>query len=284
MSDFTTSISQQGFDTSNAPELNLLFSNKTNPLKTNQDILFGKWSYDVSTGGTYEWIVNNHNLGYKPVFLIYKITFEHHSTVPGDEFFPPTPIDSVDNNIERDTGAPFSVDETKLYYNVTFGTNPVNGATFNSSKATFFYMIFRQQVNSPVSYPVEAGGASEPVINPNQDFAIEMTRPGKTPQSAEADDFLFSSRYPTLSLCKIDSPGKNGTVNHSLGYIPFFLIFYERNISSRIYQVGNYSLASDPTDFASATASTTGVTISVGSTGTAGTITKSWVVVLRDYI
>lgn len=286
MPEFNVRVSQQGYDVGNAPDLNLLFSNKTNPLKTQQDVLTGKFQFNTTAEGLQEWTICNHNLGYRPVFIIFHIASQTTYYSPPDPIFgwPGGDQTIALSELQRDFSSNFNADKHKLYFVANFADHPFTGDDFTSASGEYYYMIFRQPVDEKVSYPVEAGGRSEPVFNEVQDFAIEMTRPGKDTSSAEADDYLFSSRYPTFSLVKIDSPGRTGIVSHGLGYVPFFFMFYKLTTNpDRIHQVQT-SIDNSPTDFLKAVADNDKITITAGTTGFSAGVTESWVVILRDYI
>lgn len=274
MGDFEVKLVQPGYDVKGAPDLNTIFTNRTNPLKTQRDILYGTKTVTIgpaSSSVNTEYKVTDHNLGYFPVFFIYNVSYSlNYDYVDFEDNHHTGTI--TDTDIQRRNGPEFNVDKKSLYFNFNWAgeAGDLLGGTF-----TFFYMVFRQRVDEKVSYPVEAGGRSEPIFNDVQDFRIEMTKKGIDVANAEADDYLFSSAYPTLSVTKIESPGNWGSVTHGLGYIPFVLTYFYDPGTGRIHSASNGYGIGDITINSSA------VSVSYNDMFPSNVV---WFVILRDYI
>lgn len=298
MSEFQVKLTQPGFDVNSTPDLNLIFSDKTNPLKTQKDILYGSVKLILTPANQFSTFnLCTHNLGYKPAFAIFKIRETsvnyYDRNTSGDSWQGPQ---DVDNNTPTrywgDRWSTFRTNSQTLYFKrkevVVGGAKAGREYKWDSYEIELFYMIFRTQIDKRVDYPVEAGGQSEPLFNTQNGTGIEMSRTGFDVNSCGPDDLLFSSRYPTFSVVKVDSPGASGDVYHNLGYIPFFMAFCRRTDSDDFTLLANNMTGAFVVESSGewVTATDKKITITTAASSTVGfnTINESWVVILRDYI
>lgn len=222
MGNYGIKVSKAGEDVLTTADKNLIYSSAFNTLK-----VFASGMLHLTTDGAGNGTVSvAHNLGFAPAFKSY-IEFD-------DEFFPDPGTYQPDwTNFMK---LHVYTDDTNLYFQAV-------GATIDYTYNLAYY-IFADLAQ------IFAGAS----ISLDSDYGIKISQPGVDVKSAELYELSFLSRFPalkfedalvgtlTLSLPAInctDTPNTqsvSGSINHGLGYSPFYLCAFKTN-NSTIYPV-----------------------------------------------
>lgn len=164
----------------------------------------GKVTVDIN--GSSEIVVETHNLGYVPVFLVW--------------------IQSADGTEVEMSGPWLTMDDTKLVFQqADYG---------GSYEITLFYYIFRHDLMETFHAPFISENTKKSSNSALSDIGIKMTVKGKDVKSKDPRDFVIHSSFKTLPIHMQGHGSQNVgafpssldvTIYHNVGYAPLTFFF-----------------------------------------------------------
>lgn len=215
-----TKVSRKGYPVETASDKQLAFSSEW-PLLP----IEAEGTIQVTNNTSYDQVLYTHNLGYPPIFMIW----------------------------EENGGKLYSGGK-ELIYNIYVTSTTVHLEDFIIEDCTLHWKIFRR----PMLTTYDSGTlvSTDATEKDSGDYGILVSLPGKDVESTDKRDFSIRSdvRQLMVHLSGYTTEiGLTGSVTHSLGYQPMYLLYIEagRNPS------GAYSISTDTGDFAITVTDTT---------------------------
>lgn len=206
--DYGIKASLKGYDIDLAADHQLLFTSLWPLLKIET-----QGSYTV-TDKTQDIQITTHSLGYPPMFIVFAPLGVN--------------VDSNQNRLQPDfPTCPVMISTTDL---VWFGNYSSQGA----GSVTLYYYIFRY--NMTTDYTASIINTTEASQTIDQNYGVKISKSGSDITSSDLRNFVVHPNARSLQIQKTvheeeASAPWNETINHALGYEPFFL-WYQKTISA----------------------------------------------------
>jgi hypothetical protein len=186
-------VSQPNYPVESAEDYKLLFSSSWPNLNI---VNSGRY---VSTNTTNT--IVTHNLGYRPMFLIWELTSANTVVSYVNEY-----------------GLLFEVNETELREK---GPSGLGGKSF-------FYQIYAVDLDTQLISPsINTGSAEDINDSIDRDYGIKVSKPGKSIYSTDFRDYVIHSRTrsPMVGSVSQFNQTLSATITHNYGYAPMAYIY-----------------------------------------------------------
>lgn len=193
MSSVGIKVSQPNYPVESAEDYKLLFSSSWPNLNV---VASGRY-----TSANIIRTVATHNLGYRPMFLIWELTSSNTVVSYVNEY-----------------GLLFEVNETELR---EVGPSGLGGKSF-------FYQIYAVDLDTDfTSATINTGIAEDINKNIDKNYGIKVSKPGKSINSTDFRDYVIHSRTRSPMVGKVSQFNNtlSTTITHGYGYAPMAYIY-----------------------------------------------------------
>jgi hypothetical protein len=215
-------ISPKGRNVINTPDSGLTLSSEYKNLRV---IDSGIWHIkDSGVSRKVEYIISNHNLGFRPMFLVIQLYREYTLSEPVETY--------PDLTVKKPTDATasyFNVDDKNFYYTFTSGDN------YASWEYKYYYYIYDIDLEKDKVYNTHSYGTEKSKIT-SQNNVLKIFDGGETIFTSEEKPLLISE----VMSQKIKSGDTTHYLENKLGYINFYNAFQRDSRTERIHGMPYY--------------------------------------------